>query len=312
MSVFLDDNKQEHNGMNIKQVISSQSIRHRLLRLSAWLPDRYMLALQYYMILKRWPELKIPKRFTEKIQYYKMHYRNNEMFRCVDKYEVRNYVTQKLRSDLLLNDLYQVCDTPEQIIFDKLPDKFVIKTTDGGGGDNVFICKDKSTLQVDAVIRKINKWRKKKYYIVSREWAYRGAKKSQIIVEKYLENSEHILDDYKFLCYNGKFRYLWVDKDRYTNHRRGFWNENLEFLKDVRTNYPILDTEPSLPSNIQEMIKIAETLSADFPFARIDLYNVEGVIYFGEITFYPWSGYVRCEPDSFDFELGKYFDVNFN
>ena len=298
--------------MNIKSIIGSQKIRHTILKLFSWVPDRLMLPFQYYLILKRWPDLKKPQRFTEKIQCYKAFYRNDLMLECVDKYIVRSYVKKKLGSDEYLNILYQVCDCADEINFDSLPEKFVIKTTDGGNGDNVLICKNKSELNIKESIEIVNSWRNKKYYTVSREWAYKGAKKSRVIVEQFLEsdeNSDGSIDDYKFLCYNGKFRYLWVDKNRYSDHRRGFWNENFEFLNDVKSDCPTFDNPPALPKNIDEMKRVAEKLSEDFPFARIDFYNIKGKIYFGEITFYPWSGYVQYTPDSFDYDLGKNFII---
>ena len=134
-----------------------------------------------------------------------------------------------------------------------------------------------------------------------------------MIVEKYLEddmNQDGSIDDYKFLCFDGKFRYLWIDKNRYSNHKRGFWNENLDFLDDVYSDWPTFEKgEIDLPSNIQQMISFSEKLAEGFPFARVDWYNIKGKIVFGEITFYPWSGYVKFTPDSFDFELGRYFNI---
>lgn len=298
--------------MNIKSIIGSQKTRHTLLKAFSWVPNRVMLPFQYYLILHRWPDMKNPQRFTEKLQCYKAYYRNDLMLDCVDKYTVREYVEKKLGTDEYLNILYQVCDRADEINFDLLPDKFVIKTTDGGNGDNVLICRDKSKLNIQETINRVNSWRNKKYYTVSREWAYEGAKKSRVIVEQYLEsddNSDGSIDDYKFLCFNGKFRYLWVDKNRYSDHRRGFWNENFHFLEGVSSDCPTFDNPPTLPKNIDEMKSIAEKLSEDFPFARIDFYNINGKIYFGEITFYPWSGYVQYAPDSFDYDLGKNFII---
>lgn len=287
-------------------------IKYFIAQLLSFLPDAAMLHLQYFIKLHRRLHLKNPVRFTEKIQWYKAYYHNPRMLPCTDKYLVRAYVTEVLGNDRYLNTLYQVCDRADEIDFDALPQQFVIKTTDGGNGDNVFICTDKSHICREDVVRLVNSWRNKKYYTISREWAYRGAKQSRIIVERYLEDpssKDGSIEDYKFLCFDGKFRYLWVDKNRYSNHRRGFWNESLQFLPDVKSDHPTFDVAPQLPSNIQEMICVAEQLSADFPFARVDLYNIEGRIYFGEITFYPWSGYVQYTPDSFDFELGRWFCV---
>ena len=138
--------------MTAKDIIKSQSIRHLMLKLFAWLPDRVMLPLQYWLTLHRKLNMKNPQRFTEKIQCYKAFYRNNEMLRCVDKFLVRDYVIDKLGTDKYLNKLYQVCDKAEDIDWESLPNKFVIKTTDGGNGDNVFICRNKSIIDKQAIV----------------------------------------------------------------------------------------------------------------------------------------------------------------
>lgn len=279
-----------------------------------FVPDSIMLKIQYRIKNHRMLHMSNPVRFTEKLQYYKAYYRNDEMLDCVDKYLVRAYVEKKMGTNKYLNTLYQVCDTADEIDFDILPKSFVIKTSDGGNGDNILICTDKSTLNKKEVVDLVNSWRNKKYYVISREWAYNGAKKSKVIIEKLLEsdeNSDGSIDDYKFLCYNGKFRYLWVDKDRYSNHKRGFWDEKLNFLTGVYSDHPTFDKPIKLPENIQEMIAVSEKLANGFPFVRVDLYNIGGQIIFGEMTFYPWSGYVQYTPDNFDYDLGKYFDVNF-
>lgn len=295
----------------------THTIKHNLLFLIAkslfWVPDMMMLKLQYRIKMGRSINTKNPQRYTEKLQLYKAHYHNPEMLECVDKYTVREFVKRRLGTDRYLNTLFQVADTADGIDFDSLPNKFVLKTTDGGDGANVLVCTDKSELDIDDTIRKVNSWRNKKYYIVSREWAYKGAKQSRVIAEAYLEddaNADGSIDDYKFLCFDGKFRYLWVDKDRFSHHKRGFWDENLQFLQGVYSDWPTFEGNGiDLPENIQEMIELSEKLAAGFPFARIDWYNIKGKITFGEVTFYPWSGYVQYTPDSFDFELGKYFNI---
>ncbi len=286
-----------------------------LARLFYFLPDSVMLSIQYFIRTKRILHLRNPKRFTEKMQCYKAYYRNEEMQICTDKYAVRDYVKNKLGTDQYLNQLYQVCEKPEEIDFEKLPSQFVIKTTDGGNGTNVVICNDKTKLDIPSTIKRIKGWKKIKYNILSREWAYewtsRGERTSKIIVEKYLENSENAdrsLDDFKFYCYDGKFKFLLWCKNRYSGNKRNFYDESLKLLEGVG-NYPNISSSFKLPENVYEMISIAEKLASGFPFARIDFYNVEGKIVFGEITFYPASGFATYHPDSFDFELGKFFKV---
>lgn len=287
-----------------------RSLKYTLARLLAFLPDGLMLRLQYFVKLRRWPNLRNPQRFSEKMQCYKAHCHLPQMLACTDKYKVRAYIYNQLGTDRYLNTLYQVCERAEDIRFDELPEQFVIKTTDGGNGDNILICTDKNRLDIGKTVATVNSWKGKRLDILSREWAYQGARESRIIVERLLSDSNNedgSIDDYKFLCFDGVFQYLWVDRGRYTNHRRGFWNKELKFLNDVVSDHPTFagDEVPVLPANIQEMIALAEKLAQGFPFVRVDLYNIQGEIVFGEMTFYPWSGYVRFHPDSFDYELGN-------
>lgn len=297
--------------MNYKHIIRSQKLRFIILKKLNWLPDSIMLRLQYRIKMGFWPNFKHPKRFTEKLQLYKMKYRNPVMIQCVDKYEVRNYVERKGLGHIL-NDLYGVYDSIDEINFSSLPDKFVIKSTTGGGGLNVIVVKNKSQCDFEEIKRIVSSWGQHKQGNISpgREWAYTGMGKTRIIIEKYLEDSKDgngNLSDYKMMFFDGKFRSLWVDRDRYTDHHRGFWDENLNFLPNVYSDHDTFNTPPPLPENMQEMIAIGGKLSEDFPYARIDLYNMEGKIIFGEITFYPWSGYVKFTPDEFDKQLGAFF-----
>lgn len=290
----------------------SKKIKYAIFNALRFIPDSIMLRAQYFVKLHRWLHLKFPNRFTEWIQWYKAYYRNDEMPQCTDKYLVRDFVKKQLGNETYLNNLYQVHNNAEEIDFTSLPKRFVIKTTDGGNGDNVFICRDKNSIDINETIKLINGWRHKHYENLSREWAYTGATESKIIIEEYLEDpnsTDGSIDDYKFLCFNGKFHYLWIDKNRYSDHRRGFWDKNLNFLPNVISDHPTFDVPPILPTNIDVMIELSEKLSSKFPFARVDWYNINGKIIFGEITFYPWSGYVQYTPDSFDFELGACFKI---
>lgn len=288
----------------------TKQIKYSIFNFLRFIPDSIMLRAQYFVKLQRWCHIHTPLRFTEWIQWYKAYYRNVYMPSCTDKFLVRNFVAEQLQDDKYLNELYQVCENAEDIDWESLPQKFVIKTTDGGNGDNIYICNDKASMNIYDVVNLINSWRYKHYENLSREWAYSGAVSSRIIVEKYLEDpnsSDGAIDDYKLLCFNGKFKFLWIDKNRYSSHKRGFWDADLNFLPDVFSDHPTFDAPPELPSNIYEMICLSEKLSSNFPFVRVDWYNINGNIIFGEITFYPWSGYVKFTPDSFDYELGKYF-----
>ena len=266
-----------------------------------------MLGLQYKIKFGRKLNLKNPERFTEKLQWYKVNYRNDVLHKCVDKYAVREYVEQKGLGKTLVK-LYGVYDTVDDIDISVLPYRFVLKTTNGSGGLNVFICKDKNTFDKERVKEQIGKLREYKPGDGGREWAYLGVK-PRIVIEEYLENTKNPdagVYDYKFLCFGGKPEYVIVDANRYINHKRNFYNIGWTY-RDVSSDHENFGDTMEKPRGYEDMVAVATKLSKGFPFVRVDLYNVNGKTYFGELTFYPWSGYVQFTPDEFDFELGEKF-----
>lgn len=297
-----------------KKFLRSQKLRFAIIKALSFLPDRAMLSLQYRIKFGRKCDFSNPQRWTEKLQLYKMFYRNPDLGTCVDKYEVRSYVEKKGLSGIL-NTLYAVYNSAGEINAEKLPQSFVLKTTDGGGGLNVVLVKDKTKTDFDAIRKEINTWmgRFKAGAVPSgREWAYSQIKSSRIVAEELLvnkENPEAGIEDFKILCFSGEPRYIIVDKDRYIDHKRNFYDTDWNRV-NVTTDHEQFETPYPKPKNYDEMLRVARILSEDFPFVRVDLYNIDGKIYFGELTFYPWTGYVQFTPDSFDFELGKLMDCS--
>ena len=291
---------------NYKKIFKSAKLRRFILNSLRIVPNSLMLKIQYKIKLKRKLNIKSPERFTEKIQWYKLNYKNPIMHKCVDKYEVRKYV-ESLGLERILVKLYKKYDSVEEIDWDDLPNQFVLKTTHGGGGLNVLVCENKKDINYKEVQEKLLLGNKPfKSRSGGREWAYYGLKPG-IVVEELLINKENPtagINDYKILCFNGKPSYIIVDIDRYVGHKRNFydieWN-NLYITSDC----PASNRNIEKPDNLDEMLNIAAKLSKDFPFVRVDLYNVDGKVYFGELTFYPWSGYVQFEPDEFDYLLAK-------
>lgn len=292
--------------MDYKKIIKSREMREKILNILSFIPDKQMLQLQYFIKTNRMLDLKNPKRFTEKLQWYKLYYRDPLMKRCVDKYHVRSYVTEKGFADTLV-ELYGVYSSYEEIKWKALPDQFVIKTTNGGGGLNVVLCPDKSKINVHDLKESLRR-KESNAKPGGREWAYYGLK-PKIIVEEMLVNKsdpESGITDYKFFCFAGEVKVIVADIDRYIGHKRNFYDDKWNDLL-ITSDCPAADREIPMPENLNEMSRIAETLAAEFPFVRVDLYNIDGKIYFGELTFYPWSGYVQFCPDSFDLEMGDRF-----
>ena len=291
-----------------KNIIKSAALRRKILNFMRFIPDSIMLKLQYRIKLHRSLNLKQPQRFTEKIQWYKLNYRNPVMHQCVDKYLVRDFVKSKGLESILI-PLLGKYRTIQDVDFNDLPNSFVLKTTHGGGGLNVVVCPDKAKLNVDELKEKLSfSPDKVKSRTMGREWAYYGLIPG-IVAEELLvnaENPEAGVNDYKIFCYNGKPEYLVVDVDRYIGHKRNFYKADWTRI-DVSSDCPQADRDIPKPENFDKMLEIAAKLSEDFPFVRVDLYNVSGKIYFGELTFYPWSGYVQFTPDEIDFLLAKDF-----
>jgi len=296
--------------MDYKKIVKSRATRSKILKLLSFIPDEPMLKIQYKIKTGRKLDLKNPKRFTEKLQWYKLHYRNPLMHQCVNKFEVREYVKSKGLEDTLVK-LYGHYDNVADVDWDSLPDEFVIKTQHGGGGLSVILCHDKSEETRNEVTTKLAF----SHTITpskrgGREWAYWGIP-TGIVVEELLvnrENPEAGINDYKIFCYNGHAKYIIVDVDRYIGHKRNFYDRDWNNLH-VTSDCPASDREIERPENLDEMLRVAEKLSEDFPYVRVDLYSVDGKVYFGELTFYPWSGYVQYDPDEWDYRFGEDFTL---
>ncbi|WP_339243311.1 ATP-grasp fold amidoligase family protein [Paenibacillus sp. FSL F4-0243] len=291
--------------MDYKKIIKSQEARIKILHLLRKVPDSTMIKLQYKMKMRRKLNLKNPIRYTEKLQWYKLNYRNPLMTQCADKYSVREYIESKGLNHIL-NKVYAIYNTVDEINIDTLPQKFVMKTTNGSGTN--FFCKDKTTFLLEDTKRSLTKWMKRDNFSSGREWSYKNIV-PRIIVEEYLEEENNFFDginDYKFLCFNGKAEYVVLDVDRQVNHKRNIYDINWKYI-DVNTDHASFGDSVPKPEGLDEMLRIANILAVDFPCVRVDLYWVNGRVYFGELTFYPWTGYVSFTPDKFDYELGEKF-----
>lgn len=295
-----------------KKIIRSRSARLEILRLLSFIPDKTMLQIQYRIKTGRKLNLKNPQRFTEKLQWYKLYYKNPLMIKCVDKYDVREYVRSKGLGEILI-PCYGVYDSADDVDWDALPEQFVMKDTLGGGGVSVAIVRDKSKADIEELKKKAAEWTKIDAHKIDagREWPYYSGKKHRILIEKYLDSNpyEGGLVDYKFFCFNGNIACVYVIADRELSKGVGLGIYDPDFKK---TNVLRVDEHPlkrfiEKPDNYEDLKKVAECLSSEFPEARIDLYNIDGEIRFGEITFYDGSGYMTFEPDSFDYQLGEKF-----
>lgn len=289
-----------------KKIIRSRKLRFKILSALRFVPDEQMLRLQYRIKCGRKLNLENPERYTEKLQWYKLYYRDPMMQRCADKYQVREYVKSKGLGHIL-NELYAVFDSPENLCLDELPEKFALKLSNGSGTN--ILCKDKRVLDLAAVKQAFRDFYAQSSASAGREWVYTTDREPVIIAEQYLEDPEQAdgsVCDYKFLCFSGKPEYVVYDVNRFTDHQRNIYTTTWKNL-NVASDCPCADREFPKPENLEEMLKTAAILAEDFPAVRVDLYSIQGKIYFGELTFFPWSGYVQYDPDIFDFEVGEKF-----
>ena len=299
--------------MDYKKIIKNRNLRIKILNMLSFIPDKMMLKIQYRIKTGRKLNLKNPQRYTEKLQLYKLNYKNPIMIKCVDKYDVREYVRNCGLEDIL-NECYGIYDNPSDIDFKKLPNKFVLKDTLGGGGSSVIICRDKNKANIEEYKKIMTEGVNKKLKRSGgREWPYYYGRNHRIIIEKYIESdlNKGGLIDYKFFCFDGKVQYVYGIADRSLGNGAGFgiFDKEFNLLPYRRCDENKLMRNIEKPKNYNKIVKCAEILSQNFPHARIDLYDQDNKIIFGEITFYDGSGYMTFEPDEFDYELGKYMTI---
>lgn len=258
--------------------------------------------LLYFKYFHRFINFKNPQTFNEKLNWLKLYDHRPEYTPLVDKYEVRNIISDKLGNEYLI-PLLGVWDRAEDIDFDQLPKQFVLKCNHDGGGKSVIICRDKEDFGRSAAIETLNKCLEGNGYWYGREWPYKNVK-PRIIAEQYIEDSNGELNDYKFFCFDGRVDCVMVVADRAKNDAKFYYmSEDWNVLPYGRLtrSLPSDFTLPK-PENLDKMFEIAKKLSVGFPHVRLDLYNVDGHIYFGEYTLYSQSGL----EDGFDYASDKH------
>ena len=223
----------------------------------------------------------------------------------VDKYAVKEYVANIIGKEYIIPTL-GVWDTPNDIDWDSLPEKFVLKTNHGGGNTGVVICKNKSTFDKQKAVEKLWKSYNGDIYKTSREWVYKNIAK-KIIAESYIEDSKtQELRDYKFFCFNGEVKYLFVASERQKKEEPffDFFDQDYNILP-IKQGHPNSVNTPEKPICFEEMKIIASKLSQQLPHVRVDLYEVNDKVYFGELTFFHYAGFVPFEPQEWDYKFGE-------
>lgn len=272
--------------------------------------DKTFLNLTYWIHYGRFVDWENPQTFNEKLQWLKVNNRKPEYTLMVDKCDVKKYVADVIGEEYIIPTI-GVWDKVEDIPFESLPNQYVIKCTHDSG--SVCVCKDKQAFDVESAKRKLSAGLKKNLFYWGREWPYKDVK-PRIIAEKYLEDSDteqNDLKDYKLMCFNGKVRCSFVCSDRFNDQglKVTFFDEEWKKMPFCRF-YPAASYEIPAPSSYNKMVELAEQLSKDIPFVRVDFYEVNGHPYFGEMTFYPGNGVEEFSPEEWDYKLGSWIDLS--
>jgi len=276
-------------------------------KLKIRIKDETYLKLRYELMMNKKLNLNNPRTFNEKLQWLKLYDRNPNYTKMVDKHEVKQYIENIIGKEYIIPTL-GIYDKFEDINFEELPNQFVLKCTHDSGG--VVICKDKENFDYCNAKKKLNNSLKNNYYYSAREWPYKNIK-PRIIAEEYMEDKNSgELEDYKFMCFDGKVKCSFTCTERYSKDGLKVTFFDLDWKKmPFERHYPASDKEIKKPLNYECMIKLSEKLSKDIPFVRVDFYEVNGRIYFGELTFFPGSGYEEFEPEEWDEKLGNMLEL---
>lgn len=273
------------------------------------LSDREYLEKKFYAMLGYSLDLSNPQTFNEKLQWLKLYDRKPEYTMMVDKYKVREYIKEKTGEEYLI-PLLGVWDKAEDIDFDALPNQFVLKCNHNSGL-GMYICKDKSKLtenQVKAIRKNLAKGLQQDYYLTGREWPYKNVPR-KIIAEKYMEDETGQLRDYKFYCFNGEPKIIMINRDREIGKTKAdYFDMDFNWI-DLKWGYEHALVKPSKPINFEKMKELAAILSKDIPELRVDFYEVNNKIYFGELTFFDGSGFDKIEPKEWDEKLGEWITL---
>lgn len=267
------------------------------------LPDSLYIRIAFFRRMRRFPNLKNPKTFNEKLQWLKLHDRNPLYTELVDKYRVRKHIADTVGEEYLIPLVGGPWNSFDEINFDKLPNQFVLKCNHDSGG--LVVCRDKSKLDIKRTQEIIECSLRTNYFWQGREWPYKYVKPC-IIAEQFLEDTvDDALTDYKFFCFNGKPKIMYISKDRGREPRTDFFDMDYNPLP-IRAKDPNSAIKPEKPALFEEMKKLAESLSKNIPHLRVDFYIVNNRIYVGELTFYHSSGMIPISPAEWDLRMGEW------
>lgn len=269
-----------------------------------FIPDKLYLSIYYRIKFGKKLDWENPKSFNEKLQWLKLYDRRPEYTVFCDKYRVRDYIAKTIGEEYLI-PLLGVWDSPDDIDFGKLPNQFVLKCNHDSGG--ICFCKDKLKFDIKLAVKQLKNSLKNDYFFSGREWAYKNISR-KIIAEKYMQEKDNDeLTDYKFFCFNGEPKFLYVSSglSYHPTARISFLTLDWNFAPFKRIDYKSFEELPIKPTHFNNMLYIARKLSKNIPFIRVDLYEIDNKVYFSELTFFPCGGLIEFEPSIYDLVLGS-------
>ena len=276
--------------------------------LTNWVPDEIHLKLMYRAAIGSWPDMKCPRAFNEKLQWLKLHDRNPLYTTLADKFRVKRWVAERIGSEHVAKT-YDTWERAEDIDISGLPERFVLKTNHDCGG--IVICRDRDTFDVDKAKKALDKHLKSNYYWRKREWPYKDIR-PLVFAEEYLESGGGVgINDYKLFRFsNGRIiTLLMTDRFTDTGPTKTFFNEVWTPLDLTEGGHPTRHNAPA-PRKFEEMKRLADIIGREFPFVRIDFYEVSDRLLFGEVTLYPNAGFEHFDPPEWDDRLGSWIDLS--
>ena len=289
--------------------MGAKTVSEHLKELLSFLPDKAYLRLYYFLRFRKPCHFSAPKTFSEKMQWLKLYNRKETYTVMADKYAAKDYVAEKIGSEYIIPTL-GVWERFEEIDFEVLPEQFVLKCTHDSGG--LVVCRDKQALDKENAEKVITESLRRDYYRVAREWPYKDIPR-KIIAEKLMwdETQRSCLTDYKFYCFNGEPKFLYVSSgmENHATASVSFLNLDWTFAPFRRMDYRPFEQLPPKPVRYAKMLEIARVLSAGEPFLRVDLYEINEKIYFSELTFTPCGGMMAFHPSQWDVTLGSWISL---
>ena len=283
-----------------------------IFELSKILPDKVYLQLMYYYHLHKKLNLNHPKTFNEKLQWLKIHDRKDIYTKMVDKVGAKEFVAERIGEKYVIPTI-GVWNHPEDINFDELPDKFVIKCAHNSGS-GMYICRDKRKMDIEKVRFDLNRGLRENYFLYTREWPYKNVPR-RILAEMFLDSgSDEPVDDYKVLCFGGEPKLIELHRGRFTNHQTQdfydlMWNKT-RISQGCCANFAHSNSVASKPPLLKEMIDLSRELSKDTRHLRVDWYCINEKLYFGELTFFDGSGFDPFDNPDHDLLLGSWINID--